>query len=66
MRVNERGNIEIVSKPRVHRRVAPMKGVTYESLFGRRGPEIAAESLGWSDDIFVGAEREAWPDDSKA
>lgn len=63
--INERGNIELVPEDQAHRRVAPARGVSYESLF--KGWEGAAEDEGaqegadaWPDEDLEGAEFEAW------
>lgn len=60
--VNERNNIEIVPRSRVHRRVKPMRGITFDSLFAGHDPSAwkADASPAWPDDDMVGAEFEAW------
>lgn len=58
--VNDRGNIEIAATQLKHRRVSPVQGVTFDSLFagyeGARGDSADA----WPSDNLVGEEREAW------
>ncbi|MDO4289978.1 MAG: AbrB/MazE/SpoVT family DNA-binding domain-containing protein [Eggerthellaceae bacterium] len=64
--VNESGNIELVPMERAHRRVRPVRGVTYETLFsGYKGDPIADSQRAWPDapngvDGMVGAEKAAW------
>ena len=57
--VNERNNIEIIQKEKSHRRVRPMRGITFESLFAGYEPK-EPPSNPWPDDELVGAEAEAW------
>lgn len=58
--VNERGNIELVPQERAHRRIKPMRGVTYDSLFAGYEGNAAFDSKSMWPDGVVGAEREAW------
>lgn len=60
--VNERNNIELVREASPHRRVKPLRGVTFESLFGGPFPDVSQRGGGspWPDDGFVGSELEAW------
>lgn len=59
--VNESGNIEIAPVRREHRRVAPAKGVTFESLTAGFGGDIPSADSYWPEATEpVGAEREAW------
>ena len=60
--LNERNNIEIIPKARQHRRVKPMRGITFETLFAGYDPSKTAGSMSpaWPDDNMVGAEFEAW------
>lgn len=60
--VNERNNIEIIPRARAHRRVKPMRGVTFDSLFAGYDPSATRADLpsAWPDDDMIGAEFEAW------
>lgn len=61
--VNESGRIELVPEKRAHRRVAPAKNVSFETLFaGWEGQEsaFACAPSGWPADDLVGAEWDAW------
>lgn len=62
MVLNERNNIEIIPKTRQYRRVKPMRGITFDSLFAGYDPSETGNnmSFGWPDDNMVGAEFEAW------
>lgn len=57
--VNERNNIEIIQKEKAHRRVRPMRGITFESLFAGYEPrELPSDP--WPHDELIGAEAKAW------
>ena len=62
VRVGEGGCIEIVPSRAAHRRVAPERGVTFDTLFPGFDPKTSTAYRGqaWPDDDLVGAEWDAW------
>ena len=54
------GVIEITPSARAHRRVAPAKGITFDTLFrGYEGDRLDNRDA-WPSDDLVGAEWDAW------
>ena len=53
--------IEISPEPREHRRIAPARGVTFNTLFADYSLAAKAPGRGaWPNDDLVGAKRDAW------
>lgn len=58
--INSHGAIDIAPEDTVHRRVKPLAGVTFASLFDGYDAPVLGQSSAWPDDDMVGAEMEAW------
>lgn len=56
------GSITIKADIRPHRRIKPLSGITFESLFKDYKPSSQDTTDAWENEDMIGAEAEAWSD----
>ncbi len=59
-KVNDEGHLEILPEKDCHRRVEPLRGVTFDMLFKNYEPEVVSSSSAWPSDDMAGVEWDAW------